>query len=447
MQFLWKYIDDLVGKGLEWLIIAELIFYASASFVPLALPLAVLLSSIMTMGNFGENYELVAAKSSGISLLRFMASLIVAVTVISIGAFFFSNNVLPQANLKMFMLLYDVRHQKPALNIKEGVFYDEIDGYSIKVGKKASDNKRIEDIIVYDHTSGRGNDNVLIAEKGEMYTTGDGRFMVLRLHNGRQYSEMKPEKGTNEFEHLQTEFKTWEKYFDLSQFALQRSDEKFWRKHYEMLNLRQLQQTVDSLKEQIANRKEDFAANLDQYYSLRLNNAHVLSQTETQPGDSCFMTAFASLPDKEKTLALKNALNGARTVKNLSGMAERDASVRQKQLVKHKLALNRKFTLSIACIVLFFIGAPVGAIIRIGGLGMPLVVAVLFFVVFHVLTMAGQKVAEEGVFTAAEGSWLATAVLLPAGILLTWKSMRDSALLNLDWYYSLVNRFIQKTSE
>jgi len=447
MQFLWKYIDDLVGKGLEWLIIGELIFYASASFVPLALPLAVLLSSIMTMGNFGENYELVAAKSSGISLLRFMTSLIVAVIAISAGAFFFSNNILPQANLKMYMLLYDVRHQKPALNIKEGVFYDEIEGYSIKVGKKGEDNKTIEDIIVYDHTSGRGNDNVLIAEKGEMYTTNDGRFMVLKLNNGRQYSEMKPEKGVNEFEHLRTEFKTWEKYFDLSQFALQRSDEKFWRKHYEMLNLRQLQLTIDSLRELITVKKEDFATNLDQYYSFRLNNAHVLSQTKTQDGDSCFITKYMSFPDEKKAVVLKSALNVARTVKNLSGVAERDASNKQKNLVKHELAMNRKFTLSIACIVLFFIGAPVGAIIRIGGLGMPLVVAVLFFVVFHVLTMFGQKTAEEGVLTSAEGSWLATSVLLPAGILLTWKSMRDSALLNLDWYYSLVNRFIQKTSE
>jgi len=444
MQFLWKYIDDLVGKGLEWHIIAELIFYASASFVPLALPLAVLLASIMTMGNFGENYELVAAKSSGVSLLRFMRALIVAVVLLSMSAFFFSNNILPQANLKMYMLLYDVRHQKPALNIKEGVFYNEIEGYSIKVGKKHPNNKTIEDIIVYDHTSGRGNDNVLIAEKGEMFTTADDRYMVLRLINGRQYSEMKPEKAVNQYEHLRTTFKTWEKYFDLSQFNLQRTDERFWKRHYEMLNLRQLQKTIDSLEAQIASKQEGFASSLGQYYSFLRKD--VSTGREIHPADFSLIAAYNSLSEDEQKKILNRALGSARSVKSFAGVADRDLAYKKKSLVKHQLVWHRKFTFSIACVVLFFIGAPLGAIIRIGGLGMPLVVSVLFFVVFHVLTMTGQKVAEEGVLTAMQGSWLATVVLLPFGILLTYKSMHDSALLNLDWYYSLVNRFIQKTS-
>lgn len=447
MQFLWKYIDDLVGKGLEWHIIAELIFYASASFVPLALPLAVLLASLMTMGSFGENYELVAAKASGISLLRFMAPLIAAVIVISLGALFFSNNILPPANLKMYMLLYDVRHQKPALNIKEGVFYNEIEGYSIKVGKKHSDNKTIADIIVYDHTSGRGNTSVLLAEKGEMFTTRDERHLVLRLTNGRQYSEMKPEKAVNNYEHLRTDFKTWEKYFDLSQFALQRSDEKFWRKHYEMLSLRQLKKTIDSLKIHISAKEDGFASSLDQYYSFRQKSAAGAPETESMAADSDIIARYHSLPAEEKLLVLKRALNTARSVKSLSGVADRDVAYKKRALVKHQLSWHRKFTFSLACTVLFLVGAPMGAIIRIGGLGMPLVVAVLFFVVFHVLTMSGQKIAEEGVFSAAQGSWLATVVLLPVGIFLTYKATHDSALMNLDWYYSLVNRFIQKTSQ
>lgn len=446
MQFLWKYIDDLVGKGLEWHIVAELIFFASASFVPLALPLAVLLSSIMTLGDFGENYELVAAKSSGVSLLRFMAALIVAVLFISAGAFVFSNNILPQANLKFATLLYDVRHQKPALNIKEGVFYNEIEGYSIRVGKKSPDNKTIEDIIVYDHSSGKGNDNVLIAEKGEMFTTEDGRYLVLRLYDGKQYSEMKTQGVETGIENLRTYFTKWEKFFDLTQFALQRTDEKFWKKHYEMLNVSQLQRSIDTINTEIARRKKVFAQNLSQYYSFRRINADSVFHANNLLTDSCYLLQPDTLPAARKAEMLKKALATARSVKSIAGVSDRDVHYRAKSRVKHALAWHRKFTLAVACIVLFFIGAPMGAIIRIGGLGMPLVVAVLFFVVFHVLTMTGQKVAEESAITAFEGSWLATAVLLPMGIFLTYKAMRDSVIFNAGRYVHFVQsltRWIQ----
>jgi len=438
MQFLWKYIDDLVGKGLEWHIVAELIFFASASFVPLALPLAVLLSSIMTLGDFGENYELVAAKSSGISLLRFMAALVVAVLFISIGAFIFSNNILPQANLKFATLLYDVRHQKPALNIKEGIFYNEIEGYSIRVGKKEPDNKTIYDILVYDHTSGKGNDNVLIAEKGEMFMTKDNRYLVLRLFEGKQYSEMKSQGLETNLENLRTYFTKWEKYFDLSQFTLQRTDEKFWRKHYEMLNVTQLQHSIDTIKNEIQRKKAVFAENLNQYYSFKRINADSLFHEKNLSTDECFITRMDTLSKIAKEEVVKRSLASARSVKSISGVADRDVHYRTKSQIRHELAWHRKITLSVACFVLFFIGAPMGAIIRIGGLGMPLVISVLFFVVFHVLTMTGQKVAEESALTAMEGSWMATAVLLPMGIFLTYKAMRDSVLFNAGKYYYLV---------
>lgn len=445
MQFLWKYIDDLVGKGLEWHIVAELIFFASASFVPLAIPLAMLLSSIMTLGDLGENYELVAAKSSGISLLRVMASLIAAAVVISVGAFFFSNNLLPQANLKFATLLYDVRHQKPALNIKEGVFYNEIEGYSIRVGKKEPDNKTIYDILIYDHTSGKGNDNVLIAKKGEMFTTADGRYLVLRLFDGKQYSDMKTQGMESNIENLRTYFVKWEKYFDLSQFTLQRTDEKFWRKHYEMLNVRQLQNSIDTIQAEINKKKETFAENLAQYYSFSgLNFDSVASATGSALSVSA--TLPDSIPKMEQLQILKKALGIARSVKSIAGVADRDINYRAKSEIKHELAWHRKFTFSVACIVLFFIGAPMGAITRIGGLGMPLVISVLFFVVFHVLTMTGQKVAEENVLSAFAGSWLATLVLLPVGIFLTYKAMHDSVIFNAGSYLKslrLTKRFTQ----
>ncbi|GIV32992.1 MAG: hypothetical protein KatS3mg031_0527 [Chitinophagales bacterium] len=442
MQFLWKYVDDMVGKGLEWNIIAELIFYASASFVPLALPLAVLLSSIMTLGNYGENYELIAAKAAGISLLRFMASLVVAALLISVGAFVFSNNILPRANLKFAALLYDVRHQKPALNIREGVFYNEIEGFSIRVGKKEADNRTIYDILVYDHTSGQGNDQVLIARKGEMFMTADERFLVFRLYDGSQYTELKDETPERTFNHLITHFKVWEKYFDLSQFAMRRTDDKFWRNHYEMLNVRQLKAAMDSIRMEINQKITDYSRNMDQYYTFRNFNWDSL-RLSGSGADSCWVLRFQSKSRQEQIDIINKAMSISRSVKSLAGVAQRDMQFRRKSLVKHELAYNRKFTFSVACLVLFFIGAPMGAIIRIGGLGMPLIIAVIFFVLFHVFTMSGQKIAESGVITAVQGSWLATVVLLPIGIFLTYKAMRDSSLFSMDWYYQLIKRWMR----
>ena len=446
MQFLWKYIDDLVGKGLEWYIIAELIFYASASFVPLALPLAVLLSSIMTFGSLGENYELVALKSSGISLFRFMGSLIVAVVFISAGAFFFSNNILPVANLKFGTLLYDIRHQKPALNIKPGIFYNGIEGFNIKVGGKDSDNKTIHDIIVYDHTSGRGNDNVLIAEKGEMYSSEDDRYLILKLYNGKQYNEVKPESGKYEYEHMRTYFEEWEKYFDLSEFSLQRTDENFWKNHYQMLNLKQLQNSIDTLKKEMEARNENMRKNVNQYFSfLRYDRDSLLPDSFLKDSPDQFAESKPEdLPLADRIIVIKRATSLARNVKSFVGIASRDNKYRTKNIIKHELAWHRKFTLSVACIVLFFVGAPLGAIIRIGGLGMPMLMSILFFVIFHVFTMSGQEIAEESAISPFLGMWMATIVLTPVGIFLTYKAMNDSSLLSIEWYYSFMKKIFRR---
>jgi len=249
LQFLWKYIDDLVGKGLEWYIIAKLMFYASSTFVPLALPLAVLLSSLMTFGNMGEHYELVAMKAAGISLRKAMKPLIILSMIISIAAFLFSNYVLPVANLKFGSLLYDVRQQKLAFNINEGIYYHGLEGFVIRVGKKAKDNKTIYDVKIYNHSKNQGNLMVTTAESGTMQLSPNQKNLIFTLYNGYRYNEIinvSRYRINRPFESLK--FNKQVLNFDLAQFQLNRTNEDLFKSHYSMLNIRQLNNSIDSFK-------------------------------------------------------------------------------------------------------------------------------------------------------------------------------------------------------
>ena len=250
IQFLWTYVDDMVGKGLEWYVILKLLFFASASFVPTALPLAVLLSSIMAFGNLAESYELVALKSAGISLARIMVPLITLITLIAVGDFFFSNNLIPVANLKFQSLLWDVRQQRPALDIKEGVFYNGIDNYSIHIDKKDKKSQKIEGVTIYDHTNLHGDDVVLMAKSGEMSISKDQRWLALKLFDGTRYEEMRDDKDGSHITDpaSRLSFKTYEIKFDLMEFKLKRTDENLFKENSVMLNLNQLQYYIDSLK-------------------------------------------------------------------------------------------------------------------------------------------------------------------------------------------------------
>lgn len=448
MQFLWKYVDEMIGKGLEWSILGELIFYASASFVPLALPLAVLLSSIMTFGGLGEHNELVALKASGISLFRFMQPIMIAVIFISIGAFYFSNNILPLANLKFGVLLHDIRHQKPALNIKPGIFYTEIQGYSIRIAEKEPDNKTVHDVLIYDLTAGRGNESVLIAQHGIMQSTQNGRFLHLKLFDGVQYQEIRHKTPQYQYEHSRTYFETWEKVFDLSDFSLTRSDESLWKNHYQMMNLTRLNRAMDTLKMQMEERKQYLSDNVAGFFSfLRYDLDSIYAEIKQHiPASTAdyidSMLHPSTSAHQEEIIA--RALNQARNVKSYAGVAARDLDHRKKHLARHEVEWHRKFTLSVACLVLFFVGAPLGALIRKGGFGMPIFMSILFFVIFHVFSMSGERIAEEGSISPFLGMWMSIFVLLPLGIFLSYKAMNDSPLLSAEWYYRLIAKVWSK---
>ncbi len=432
MQFLWKYIDDLVGKGLGWFVITKLMLYFSATMVPLALPMAILLSSLMTFGNLSEHFELAACKASGISLQRFMRPLIILTCGICILAFYFSNNILPIANLKMNALLYDVRQQKPALMIKEGIFYNGIDGYSIKVGKKESDGQTLRDIMIYDHTDGEGNTKLIMAQKGTMVMSDDERYLVLDLFSGTSYEEQAGERNKiDKHPFTRSEFEEQTMRFDLSTFKMTRTNEQLFKDNYQMLNLKQLSVSADSISKRIEERRTNFVIYFNGAIVPPLDSTDKHSALKLPFAQNDFIQNF---PVNERKEILSSALYAARNARNVAADAAGEIKGRSKTLARHMIEWHRKFTLSIACLVLFFIGAPLGAIIRKGGLGLPVIISVLFFVTYHVVSITGEKMVREVTLPAYKGMWISTIFLLPVGIFLTYKAATDSGLFDRDSY-------------
>lgn len=446
MQFLWKYVDDLVGKGLPWNVVAELMFYASSTFVPMALPLAILLSSLMTFGNLGEHYELVATKAAGVSLRRVMTPLIFLSVAIGIGAFYFSNIILPIANLKFRSILYDVRQQKLAFNIKEGIYYDGLEGYVIRVGTKENDGKIIRDVMIYDHTDAMGNTTVTLAEWGSMEQTPDGRFLILTLNNGYSYDDKPDRSDPENFPFLRMGFDKEVRRFDLSGFELNRTDEDLFRNNYQMYNLRQLEYSRDSLTNQFVQRRENFAKTMrhNYYYYSRLDAAKVVKPDSTLVFHNDFL---AGINNQERQKVIETALNSARTVKTTIEHTKSSFSGQLRHIRRHSIEWHRKYTLSVACLILFFVGAPLGAIIRKGGLGLPLVVSTLLFVLFHIASTTGDKYVRTGVMDPWIGMWLSSALFLPLGIWLTYKAVTDSPLMDSDAWGKLFRKRGKNNSE
>ncbi|MFN8153010.1 MAG: LptF/LptG family permease [Bacteroidia bacterium] len=440
MQFLWKYIDDLVGKGLDGSVIAELLFYTSATLVPMALPLAILVSSIMTFGNLAEHFELTAAKASGISLQRIMLPLLVTAVLISSLAFFFSNNVLPYTNLKMGSLLYDIRQQKPALSIREGVFYNGIDGYSIKVGDKDKDGKTIYKVMIYDHTGGMGNRKVVMADKGTMESTPDQKYLVLTLYNGNSYEEQsKNRNGGDSHPLMRNSFKEYVIRFDLSQFKLTRTNEDLFKGNHQMLNLTQLNLMVDSMNIETIRKQNMMVANMRPYFLFLRSSLDFDRQLKS----SSSISIHDSILPASYPVQYDNALNQARGMQSYLTNQADERETRQYHLAKFKVEWHRKLTLSAACFILFLIGAPLGAIIRKGGLGMPLVVSILFFLAYHVTSITGEKFAKESIIPAWRGMWLSSAILLPIGVFLIYKATHDSVIFDREAYIAFFKKLVK----
>lgn len=446
MQFLWKYIDYIVGKGLDWTVIAKLLIYVSASLVPMALPLSILLSSLMTFGNLGEQYELVAFKSAGISLKRVLRPLAIVALLLSIVAFLFSNYWLPVANLKSKSLLYDLKHQKPTMDIQAGIFSSELNEYSIKVDNKKviDDIEHLEGVLIYKHSKDHGNRNVIISESGIMTSTKDKRYLEIKLFDGISYEEeIEKNKSEKSYPLRKTTFKENMIRIDLSEFELNRTDENLFKNGYQMLNLQQLKSAIDTLTQIKLNTKESYQAGLrnSYFFYLERNKNEVLG---LKSGPDSLNNYFESLKQAQKEQAYITASNLCRNSKSRIETLIEDQSGRARLIRKHEIYWHKKLTLSFACMILFLIGAPLGAIIRKGGLGMPIVISVIFFLLFHILSITGEKMAAEGAIDVTKGMWMASAILLPIGLFFTYKATSDSAIFNVESYVDPIKRIFKK---
>lgn len=449
MQFLWKYIDEFVGKGLDPLVILELMAYASASFIPMALPLAILMSSIMTFGNMGEHYELVALKSSGISLTRIMTPLIGFTILLSVSAFAFSNYYLPYANLKFYSLLFDVREQRPEIIVKEGIFYNGIDDFSMRITSRNKETKMMYGVYIFDHRQRTGNNIIIIADSAAMDVTRNKQYVILDLFSGMKYEEVRRQNDEEPmgdyYPHQIDEFRSQRITIELEGFAFSRTDESLFKEHYHMLSLAQLQESIDSLEVTMNDRISGFEkGEAGPVIDKTSDSAMALVDTTLrQPSPHYFDSAWNQLSADTRKAVLAAAASQVSSKKQYLESSQYEFDSRKTWIAKHEIQWHMKFSLSVACFILFFIGAPLGAIIRKGGFGTPMVIAVLFFVFYYVISITGEKFAKEGIVSAAVGVWSSSAILLPIGIFLTYKASRESAIFNIEMYLKPLDRLLK----
>jgi lipopolysaccharide export system permease protein len=445
MFFLFKYVDEFIGKGFEWYTILEIMMYQSAVNVAMALPLAILLSSIMTFGTLGENYELVAIKSAGISLQKAMRPLFVLVISLSIASFFFSDYMLPKANAKYYSLLYDMRNKKLSFLIKPGVFNTSIPNYAIKVDRKGIVNPdSLFGIMIYDHKNISGVPTILLAKKGRMIKTEDGNVMILKLIDGVRYEESKG-NGSAVYNPRQSltrmRFKETEVKLDFSSFtSFNRTEEEKFQDNAPMLNLKGLTKRADSLSKAIDSLNTSTKLNANGYYK---QSYYVKGYTKVKAATKRINgSVLDAIPKKDRTSTIQNAIDLTSSLQQVVANRMMEYEVKQKEVLKSKIEFQRKFTLAVSCLLLFFIGAPLGAIIRKGGLGLPVVIAVVFFLIYHIISTVAEKSAKEGSLDHVFGMWMAVIILTPLGVFLTYKATVDSAIFDIDYYKQiLVNLF------
>ncbi len=444
LQFLWMYVDDLAGKGLELKVLAELLFQFSLTFVPLSLPLAILLASLMTFGNLGEYLELTALKSAGIPLRRIMMPLFIFAALLSVFSFLFADFVLPISTRKARTLLTDIRRMRPELNIQEGTFYNGIEGFSIKITDKDPVTNRLDGIYIYDHREGIGNTAVIHADSGYMKITGDESGLILTLYNGYAYKDIEEKNVSQDkrkYPFRRDSFTEQTMVIELTGFGLNRSAIDIYRSNYAMLNTAGLNHFIDSLSTTLEERNSNYYREYNQlsllnrrdiYHAGLKEKSDSLPYWQTHKFDSD--SILASLSYNDRGVAISRALAFAREGSSFMTNKSESLVAEAKNLRKYETEKYKRFTLPLACLVFFFIGAPLGAIIRKGGLGTPAVISVLFFVFYYVISLSGEKFAKELIIGVPAGMLASTIILLPIGIFLTYKATTDAAIMNAETY-------------
>jgi len=435
MQFLWKHVAELVGKGVEWSVLGEFFVYAVFSLVPMALPLAILLASLMTFGNLGETFELTAMKAAGISLFRIMRPLILFISMVCVGAFYFSNHVLPFSQTKLWTLIFSLRQKSPEFDIPVGEFYSGISGVNFNIYVREKEKGLLKNLMIYDFSGGFDNATVMVADSGRVQFTADNKYLLLSLYDGESFENLKKQRmsgSSSSIPYRRETFKTKEILMDLDQ-EFTRFDESLLQDQHVSKNMAQLSQSIDSVGKISTIRGNEQANEIVRLHyfgreaspgkELKINSKIDLKKYDAD-------TLFLSLNQESMLRASSSALEQAQRMKdqiqyNKVLLDEPESYVR-----RHEIEWNRKFTLSFACLIFFFIGAPLGAIIRKGGLGAPVVISVLMFIIYYIIDNTGYKMAREGIWTSFEGMWLSSAILLPVGIFLTYKAVVDASLMN-----------------
>lgn len=442
-QYMLKYLDDLVGKDLGIEVIAQLLGYFSLNMAPVALPLAVLISSLMTFGNLGEHHELTAIKTSGISLIRILRPVFFVAILLSIAAFFFHEKVVPKANLKAYSLLWDIRQKKPSLDIKENVFYNGIPGYSIKISKKHEDGVSLKGVMIYDHSSASGNTNVILADSGKMYTKFNEQYLALDLFNGQIFAEETQNNvasSTSGQGFVRQQFKINNLLFNLASFDLDRTREELFKGSKMMLNIKQLAHVTDSLRTQLKKDKKAASYHVSPYYSY-------LPIDSTRKAKLVILTKVTKKgPPVITKDMLSIAANKARNIRSFTSVQAEKLKTLYREANNFEIEIFRKYTQSAACLIMFLIGAPLGAIIKKGGLGMPVIISIFFFIIFYVLTILGEKWGREGLVVVAAGMWAANFILLPVGLFFLYQARNDSNLLEFGFLKRFANKLQKSTT-
>ena len=446
MQFLWKYIDDIVGKGLEIRIIFELLFYQALAMVPRALVFGVVIASVMTLGNLAEHYELVSMKSAGVSLIRILFPLFILVGGLAIASFIFSNHIIPVTALQFKTRLYDIRKQKPALDLEPGQFNNDFKNMVIYIGAKDRESRKLKNVRIYDHTKQNGNSSQTNAKLGELYFSDDKTFLIINLQDGQRYEniQLNTKKAAAQFPYMRTSFKEFRTILDMSEFNFSETDKDLFKNHHSLLTLNQLIRGIDSILARRDRRVVETQQGCDNFYHFRriglapqdtakapLKRLYIPYERTHKPITGTF-TQFANFIDlKEKHDVFQRAQSYARNIKTQSDNMVRSLPRFQEEIAAHENEIHLKFVFSIACILFLFIGAPMGAIIRKGGFGWPIFISFIFFMGFFVLHLTGERLATSLVWPTWLGTWLPIWSLFPIAVFLSIKAMNDSRMISL----------------
>lgn len=444
MQFLWRYVDELVGKGLEIKVLAQFFFLSALTLIPLSLPLAILLAALMTFGNFGERYELLSMKAAGIPLLRIMQPVILFCVLLGLTSFFFQNVVGPKAQKELWTLIVSMKQKSPEVDIPEGVFYSDIDGYNIYVKQKDRETGILKDVLIYNFSDGFENAHIIWAAEGKLELTADKQHLYLHLYNGEQFENLKSQAGLSRNVPYRRE--TFREKHTLIQFDTQFNmvDGNFLNRRSDIKNMNEITHAIDSLTAYADSLGRSMHSDIMQstYKAPILSKSDSVKIQEEKLSviniDSVFNTLTSA--EKLKTLSIcENRLSSLSSDWSMKSYLtkETDANIRG-----HRSDWHKKITLSLACIIFFFIGAPLGAIIRKGGLGMPVVLSVLIFILYYIIDSGATRVAKSGEMNIILGTWMSTLVLAPLGGFLTYKSNKDSVVFNIDVYIAFFRKLL-----